>query len=137
MDYLLDTNIISFYFRGDKNVETKMLSVGVENLFISSVSYFELVAGYSNSSSSFKQKSLKLLAEFVELIEIIDLDSESAKIAGQEKALLVKNGNIIEDTDLLIAGTAMAHTLTLVTNNTKYFTRLSYLELQDWSQSSL
>jgi len=50
MDYLLDANIISFYFKGDKNVETKMLPVGVKNLFISSVSYFELVAGYSKSS---------------------------------------------------------------------------------------
>jgi len=36
------------------------------------------------------------LADFVELIKIIDLNSESAKIAGQEKAFLVKYEDIYD-----------------------------------------
>jgi predicted nucleic acid-binding protein len=134
MNYLLDTNIISYYFRGNTNIQAKILNIGLKNLFVSNITYFELVAGYTNSNSDYRDKSLKLLDEFMDLIQMVDLDRKSAKHSGQIKALLVKSGNVIEDTDLLIAGTAVANGLTLVTNNTKHFERIPNLKIQDWSK---
>ena len=52
---------------------------------------------------------------------------------GEYKALLSKNGIIIDDMDLLIASTAITHNLTLVTNNVRHFGRIKELEIDNWS----
>jgi len=51
---------------------------------------------------------------------------------GRLRALLRRQGQMIENLDLAIAATALAHTLTLVTHNTRHFRRVPGLMLEDW-----
>jgi tRNA(fMet)-specific endonuclease VapC len=49
---------------------------------------------------------------------------------------LRKRGEPIDDIDLLIAGTAIANGLTLVTNNRKHFDRIAQLEVENWAEGT-
>ncbi len=51
---------------------------------------------------------------------------------GVLKTELEAAGTPLADADLLIAGTALEHGMTLVTGNTKHFTRIPALQLENW-----
>jgi tRNA(fMet)-specific endonuclease VapC len=65
--------------------------------------------------------------------EIISVNSECAEIFGMLKASLKKSGTLLDDFDLIIASCAMTNNLTLVTNNTKHFSRIDGLKLTNWA----
>jgi tRNA(fMet)-specific endonuclease VapC len=65
--------------------------------------------------------------------EIIPTDEKSAEIFGMLKAILEKSGSRLDDFNLIIASCAMAHNLTLVTNNVRHFKRINGLKLTNWS----
>jgi len=50
-----------------------------------------------------------------------------------EKARIIPLGTPVADFDLLIGAAAIAHGMTLVTNNTRHFQRLKGLSLEDWT----
>ena len=54
-------------------------------------------------------------------------------IYAKEKARLQKAGTPIDDFDLLIGVTSVTHQLTMVTNNTSHFKRISKIKLEDWT----
>jgi tRNA(fMet)-specific endonuclease VapC len=53
----------------------------------------------------------------------------------KEKARLQKIGKPIDDFDLLIGVTSVTHKLTMVTNNTNHFERISGISLEDWTKT--
>jgi tRNA(fMet)-specific endonuclease VapC len=65
--------------------------------------------------------------------EIIPNGKESAENFGMLKASLEKSGTRLDDFDLIIASCALAHNLTLVTNNSKHFSRIEGLKITNWS----
>lgn len=67
--------------------------------------------------------------------DCIGLDVESAQQAGKVRAHLRKMGTPIGEYDLLIAGIALAHKLTVVTHNTRVFGRVPGLQVKDWYEA--
>jgi predicted nucleic acid-binding protein len=65
--------------------------------------------------------------------EIIPNGKESAENFGLLKASLKKSGTRLDDFDLTIASCALAHNLTLVTNNLTHFSRIEGLKITNWS----
>jgi len=83
MSYLLDTNIVSFYLRGNPNVVTRLKSEKPSNIAISAISAFELRYGVA------KRKSPKLKTSvdgFLSLIFIVPFDDDAALRAGTLKS---------------------------------------------------
>ncbi|MFW6116888.1 MAG: PIN domain-containing protein [bacterium] len=72
---------------------------------------------------------------FVSGLTVLTVGQEAASVFGQVKADLRRKGMLIEDLDLLIAATAKAHNLTLVTNNKAHFSRIAGLRLENWLES--
>lgn len=68
------------------------------------------------------------MSEFVSL----PFDDQSAVIYGQIRAQLAAPGTPIGPNDLLIASIALANNLILVTHNTREFSRVEGLRLEDW-----
>ena len=64
---------------------------------------------------------------------MLSFDEEDARISGEIRAQLAKKGTPIGPYDVLIAGQALARGLTLVTANTREFSRVEGLRLVDWS----
>ena len=68
------------------------------------------------------------MSEFVTL----PFDDQSAVIYGQIRAQLAAPGTPIDPNDLLIASIALANNLIIVTHNTREFSRVEGLRLEDW-----
>ena len=133
MNYLLDTNIVIFFFKGNQKVLEAIDKVGINHCFISEITLAELKYG-----AAFSQNPPKHIAQIEKLLQYVAVIPITAAIDlyATEKARLRKTGQLIDDFDLLIGATALTNQMTLVTNNLKHFKRLDNIDLQDWSSHS-
>jgi tRNA(fMet)-specific endonuclease VapC len=99
--------------------------------FISEITLAELKFGVENSEKP--EKNRKALDNFLTGVQILPI-FQALDLYAKEKARLRKSGNTIDDFDLLIGVTAVTYGLTLVTNNTDHFKRISGIELEDWTR---
>ncbi len=129
MRYLLDTNICIYFLKGKYNLVERFDEIGIDNLYISEITVAELKFGAAKSNRPEKNKPIieNLISKFKQIPIYNSLD-----IFADEKARLRKEGNIVDDFDLLIGSTAIANDMVLVTNNTKHFTRLHDIKLTNW-----
>lgn len=133
--YMLDTNICIFLLkRKYPSVIHKFLSHEPEEMCISSITYSELMYGVESSQS--REKTLLALMNFLARIDILPLDKRAAEESGRIRAELRKKGTPIGPLDTLIAGHAFAENLTVITNNTREFSRVENLCVEDWVQLS-
>lgn len=128
--YLLDTNTLIYFFKGIGEVENNLFARSPRDIFISSLVLYELQVGISKSNNP--QKREKQLSILLEQVNVIDFAEREAKASAKIRANLEKKGTPIGPIDILIAGCAVAHNLTLVTHNTKEFMRVDDLRLEDW-----
>ena len=131
MIYLLDTNIIIFFFKGRYDIAERMDNIGVENCFLSEISLAELKYG-----ALYSQKPEKHNLEIENLLKVVGVIpiTTAIDLFAEEKARLRKAGKMIDDFDLFIGCTAIVNNLTLVTNNIKHFERLQNLKIEDWTK---
>ena len=69
---------------------------------------------------------------FVDRFTALPLDSAAAEIAGRVDANLARQGLRIGPYDTRIAAITLANDLTLITHNTREFSRVVGLRLLDW-----
>ena len=127
--YLLDTDICVFYLRDKHNIKQRLEETGRKKVFISDITVAEL--RYGAYKSDFPEENLKLVDAFLDEVNIVPFADGIDEFA-KEKTLLCKAGKMVQDFDLLIAAAAKACNLTLVTNNTKHFERISDLQIENW-----
>jgi len=89
---------------------------------------------YGAAYSTHPDSNNSAIDAFVDGIVVLGFDPEAARIFGDIKADLRRAGTLIEDLDLIIAATALARDLTLVTNNTDHFGRIPGLNLENWAR---
>ena len=128
---LLDTDTLIEFFRNHPAV-VKRVSAYLQDhdqLSISIVTYYEVLRGlrYVNVESQ-----LTALENFVVDNEILPLDPAAARKAADVYAVLRKQGRLINEGDILIAGTALANDCILVTNNVDHYTRVPGLQVENW-----
>ncbi len=110
-------------------LQDKFKDVGSDNLFISEITLAELKYGVANSANP--EKNSSTLTTFLSEVEVIPI-FDALDTYASEKTRLKRSGTIIDEFDLLIGATAITHNLTLVTNNTKHFSRLNGILLENW-----
>jgi len=133
---LIDTDIISYYFKGDelvvKNFE-KYLQI-YDLLEISLLTYYEITSGLLAKNAL---KQLNIFDDFIADNIVIPVTEKSARISSELYSLLRQNGNIVDDIDLLIAGVAIENDMILVTNNENHFAQIPGLKIQNWKKIEL
>ena len=129
MLYLLDSNVvIGLMARSPRIVKRVEQSVPGE-LLLSTIVLYELTFGAFNSDRiEINLERLRALA-----LPLLSFDERDAREAGRIRADLRRAGTPIGPHDILIAGQALARGLTLVTNNTGEFARVTGLRLEDWT----
>ncbi|UFS68194.1 type II toxin-antitoxin system VapC family toxin (plasmid) [Paracoccus denitrificans] len=129
--HLLDTNaVIALIGRRSDALLARVEACDPGSIAVSSIVAHELWYGaYRSQKVAFNLETLRLL--FADL-PILDFDREDARVAGEIRADLARQGTPIGPYDVLIAGQAKARGLTLVTNNTGEFERVAGLRLEDW-----
>ncbi len=128
--YVLDTNTLIYFFRGQGNVAKRLLATPPAQVAISAVTLYELEVGIAKSSQPAKRRSQ--FDELLDVVRVLAFDRPAAAEAAGVRAALEKAGQPIGPLDTLIAGTTLAHRATLVTHNTREFRRVSKLMLTDW-----
>lgn len=129
-DFLLDTNILLYAFKGQGGCRERINLAPAECLAISSITVFELEFGLAKSNSPSRLRAF--LQKLLRRSELLTLDEPSAAQSGRLRAYLAALGQPIGPYDLLIAGIALAHNLTLVTRNTREFERVPGLKIENW-----
>lgn len=100
--YVLDTNIVSFYLKGNETVENNIISAlaNGDNILVAPIAYYEIKRGLLAIGS---QKRLSEFENFCQLFGIGQLDNSvldtAAKIYAEQRRL----GYMIEDADIFIA----------------------------------
>ncbi len=129
--YLLDTDTIIYSLKGNSAI-AKNLEENLEDpMRISVITMMELYFG-AYKSQAFEANIAKVRT-IEQTFEILAADKEIADVFGAIKASLQKSGNPLDDFDLIISATALAHNLILVTNNMGHFGRIEGLKLTNWS----
>ncbi len=130
---MLDTDILSEFFRGNEKVIARVneyLKVyGFINLSI--ITYYEILNGLLYKDA---KKQITKFEIFITLNNVIPLTLNMAKSAANIQAELRKRGSEIGHTDTLIAGIAISSGLQLITNNTAHFKRIKGLEIANWTK---
>ena len=131
MKYLLDTDICIHWLRGNLSIRERLGAAGSENVAVSVITLAEL--RYGADCSNQPERNHQAIDNFTSAIHVLGIDGGIASKFGEIKANLRREGNLIEDFDLLIAATADVHGLALVTGNLGHFRRISDLQIEDWT----
>ena len=128
--YLLDTNIISDVIRNpDGPAARRIEQVGPKAIFTSIIVASELRYGCVKKGSP---ELLTRVEAILETIPVLPLDIPADAEYGGIRAELETAGQSIGMNDLLIAAHAHALKLTLVTDNTREFSRIRGLKVENW-----
>ncbi|MBD2458756.1 type II toxin-antitoxin system VapC family toxin [Nostoc sp. FACHB-87] len=131
MKYLLDTNVCARYLNGRSlSIRERLRSTNVEDIAVCSVVKAELFYGAMRSIDP--TRTLFRQQEFLKLFVSLPFDDSTALVYGRIRAELLASGTPIGPNDFQIAAIALTHNLTLVTHNTREFSRVSGLAIEDW-----
>jgi tRNA(fMet)-specific endonuclease VapC len=127
----LDTNIISAFLKKDMKVVSRVSDYleSFDRLTINIISYYEILRGLKDLGN---EEKLKKFEEFVQENEFISIGKDAVIKAAEIYAYLKKQGNLIEDADILMASIAIVENLVLVTNNIKHLERIEGLATENW-----
>lgn len=127
--YLLDTSIVAFLFRGKYGIGQHLSKLDATQCFVSDVTIAELTYGAYHSERV--QYNLEMIEQFTKIVTVVPFDVAIDEY-GRQKSRLVKSGQMIEDFDLLIGCTAIACGMVMVTDNTKHYSRIEGIKLENW-----
>jgi tRNA(fMet)-specific endonuclease VapC len=129
--HLIDTNTCIAVLRQKKAVLARLLRHSPDDIAIASMSMAELWFGALKSSDPARGRALA--DAFMEPFQALPFDDAAAESYARVRILLESRGTPIGERDLIIASTALAHGLIVVTNNTREFGRVDGLTVEDWS----
>jgi tRNA(fMet)-specific endonuclease VapC len=130
--YMLDTDIASFVMkRTNLNAVQRLLALPTDATCISAIVESELRFGIAISPR--RQRDQEALDEFLSYMQVLDYPAAASTDYGLIRADLKQRGAMIGANDLFIAAHARHLGLTLVTNNTREFSRVLGLKVENWA----
>lgn len=127
----LDTDLLAAVMRGWAEAEKEVQDLDREGRHsTTAINAFELFYGAYRSAQ--RRTNVDKTKMLLERLEILPFEEESAEGAGEILADLTKKGDSIDFRDAMIAGIARFNGLTLVTRNTRHFSRIKDLKLESW-----
>jgi tRNA(fMet)-specific endonuclease VapC len=138
--FILDTNILSDFFKGHERIRTRINAAPVERPVVTTViSWFEITSGrFQSLLKAANREELLVAAERIatserELAEFTLLPITDLIADHFERLLMNKKLKKIGRPDILIACITLANRATLVTRNTKDFIAIPTLKLENWA----
>lgn len=129
---VLDSNTISYYFRGDAAVVPRLQAVRPADLGVPAIVEYELRYGLARLPPAAAAPRLAALEQLLRPMQRLPFDSECAAHAASLRAALESAGTPIGPHDMLIAATALRFGATLVTRNAREFARVPGLRWVNW-----
>lgn len=130
MKYILDTDICIFALQQRMGVLDRLLQESPDDISVSAMTEAELTYGAIKSGDS--ERAKPQVAAFLDPVMVLPFDSESAKKHAEIRFAL--RSAPIGERDMVTAAVAVANGLILVTHNTREFSRIEGLPLEDWAR---
>ena len=127
MGYLLDTDAIIHILAGKAQAVTLFKQVQVTDIAISIVTVGEIYEGAF--SYAHPQAHLNSFRQFLAQFSLLTLNDPIMERFAEIRSLLRRQGKLIADFDLLLGATALHHNLTVLTYNTRHFSRIPELRV--------
>ncbi len=134
MSHLLDTNAFVDHLRrgSASKVTAKLLAAPSGSIYLCTVVLGELIFGAVRSGAAHEAANRALIAGLCARFPMLLFDEPAAEEYGKLRAYLTNVGQVLGPNDLMIASIALANGKILVTHNTKEFSRVPGLTLEDW-----
>jgi tRNA(fMet)-specific endonuclease VapC len=130
--YMLDTDTCSYIMkRSNSGVLKRLSALPVSDVCISVITKSELLFGIEVSPR--RRQDEAALDAFLNYLEVLDFSDRASLHYARIRADLRRLGAMIGANDLFIAAHARSLGLTLVTNNTREFGRVSGLVIENWT----
>jgi tRNA(fMet)-specific endonuclease VapC len=125
--YLLDTNIVIYYFGEDADIVARLDAL--ETVFLPLFVLGELYYGVFNSDR--KTANLAKLSQFIGKFDILYPDEETSRQYGQIKAELQQKGRPLPDNDIWLAALTRQHKHTLASRD-QHFSFVDGILWESW-----
>jgi tRNA(fMet)-specific endonuclease VapC len=126
---MLDADTVSYALRGHGQVGARLLEHPPSEICISAITLAELGFGAEAKRS---KKIRRAIRSFTKDVAVVPFDEASAERFGVVAASLATRGQPIGLYDTLVAAQALCLGLTVVTNNTRHFGRVTGLAVENW-----
>jgi predicted nucleic acid-binding protein len=129
--YLLDSDFVINLLKKDTEAQIILAQLVQKTdtpFSISVISLAEIKEGLLAIQS---QKRLTQFQTLLEAMYVVPFRAKTAVTFAEIRLHLRKKGQLLDNMDLLIAATCIEHDLTLVTFNTKHFTRIPKLKIHE------
>lgn len=116
-------------------LSSKVMSQNMSDLAISKITMAELAYGVENSAAEYQEANRISRAMLLAPFNKIGLDDDVVVEYGKAKAYLKKNKvySPSNEFDIIIAATAIAKGMTLITANTKDFDKIPMIKIENWN----
>jgi tRNA(fMet)-specific endonuclease VapC len=129
--YLLDTNIVSYFVRGNfPEVRNQVAGKPLESLAVSAVTEGELRYWVASCPGSIRTRTG--VEDFLVRVASLPWDSGAARSYAGARDQLKRKGRVLSSADLMIAAHALSLGLTLVTHDS-VFAFVDGLKTEDWT----
>ena len=130
MGYLPDTNVFIEILRGrNQRLRERLAGEPLDNVRLSAVVLGELMVAIEKGAAAPQRIALGRLKD---IYTVAPIDTDAALAYARVRADLERRGLVIGANDMWIGAQALAHDLTLVTANTREFSRVSGLKIVNW-----
>ncbi len=130
--YLIDTDVMIYFLNGDPKVQQAMARHQKDPKAVSVITFGELLYGAAKSQRPLQNAAR--VRRVSEILPLIGVGPSIAELFGALKAEHEKQGERLDDFDLVIAATALTLNYAIVTNNEKHFQRIDGLRIDNWSR---
>ncbi len=116
MEYIIDTDVCIDFLNG-RDFAVKLFEdiLNNNNCYVSILTHYELLKGAQSKSQR------KTIQEFVNLIDVINLDDDIIKTGAEFYRNYRKKGITLSTVDCLIMATAKEKNLKIITRNIKHY----------------
>ena len=130
----LDTNILTAFLKNDLRVVKRISDYlnFFDQLTINIISYYEILRGLKDLGD---EEKIRRFEVFIQENKLVYIRKETIEKSAEIYAYLKKDGNLIEDADILMASIAIVEDLVLITNNISHFKRVKGLETENWIEN--
>lgn len=127
--FILDTDTWIEYFHHRGGVAEHIAATPINEIYVSEVTIAELTYGALHSKAVERHlREVRMIEETFSTLPLVDWANEYAEI----RQSLTSQGVVVGDFDILIAVTARHYGLTVVTHNTKHFSKIPSIQCVDW-----